>query len=243
MSMARRILPLVLLAIIGSVSTAAPQRVHTAVRGCTVLKRVGPPDSLLAAKLRVHVIPTSYGAGAGDHRKYPKTISLQVPASLIDSVSAYGAADRIWLAPKGWTGRAAQGADGSTAVEFRPHFGRLRGGPYVIYRDDGGCAGCAVVDAARYFPEVRDEARDLYGHHEKTPVGLRTHRVSSRLVTFNLPGTTGTVSHGVAFYSGDSAYYFAQMTMVLPRPKFALGRFLRQYYAAGFACIEHRRIR
>ena len=59
MSMARRILPLVLLAIIGSVSTAAPQRVHTAVRGCTVLKRVGPPDSLLAANLRVHVIPTS----------------------------------------------------------------------------------------------------------------------------------------------------------------------------------------
>lgn len=243
MSMARRIPPLVLLAVIGSVSAAAPQRVHTTARGCTVLKRVGRPDTLVAAKLKVHVIPTSYGAGAGGHRKYPKTISLQVPASLIVSVSAYGAADRIWLAPKGWAGRAAQGADGSTAVEFRPHFGRLRARPHVIYRDDGGCAGCAVVDAARYFPEVRGEVRDLYGRHEKTPVGLKTQRVSSRLVTFDLPGTTGNVSHGVAFYSGDSDYYFAQVTVVLPRSDFTLGRFLRQYFAAGFACIEHRRIR
>lgn len=239
---------MVLLAIIGSVSTAASQRVHTAVRGGTVLKRVGPSDSLLAAKLRAHVIPTSYGAGAGDRQKYlckyPKTISLQVPASLIESgLSVRGRRPDMAGTKRMDRQGAAQGTDGSTAVGFRPHFDRLRGGPYVIYRDDGGCAGCAVVDAARYFPEVRGEARDLNGHHEKTPVRLKIHRVSSRLVTFNLPGSTGTVSYGVAFYSGDSDYYFAQMTMVLARPEFCLGRFLRQYYAAGFACIERRKIR
>ena len=139
-------------------------------------------------------------------------------------------------------GTAAQGWDGSTVVKLHPQVGHLRVGSHVIYRDDGGCAGCAVDDAARYFPEVRGEARGLYGNHEKTPVGLLTHRVSSHLVTFNLPGSAGSITHGVAFYSGDSDYHFAQMTVVLSRPDFALGQFLRRYYAAGFACLKHPRL-
>lgn len=241
--MARWIPPLMLLAAIGAVSSAAPQHVHTAVQGCTLLRRVGRAHTLVAAKLRVHVIPTSYAAGTAYHPKYPKSISLQVPASLKDSVSAYGAADRIWLGAKGWVGTAAQGADGSTVVELHPLAGRLRAGSHVTYTDDGGCAGCATVNAARYFPELRGEAREFYGYHEKTPVGLKIQQVSAHLVTFTLLGNAGSVTHGVAFYSGDSDYQFAQMTVVLPRSDFALGQFLRRHYAAGFACLRHPRIR
>ena len=128
----------------------------------------GTPDTLIAAKLSVHVIPTSYASGVGSQGKYPQTISLKIPATLKDSVSAYGAAGRIWLAPRGWDGMAAQGADGSTGVKLRPALVHSRVGPYVIYSDDGGCAGCAITDAARYFPDAKAKSREFGFDSEKT---------------------------------------------------------------------------
>lgn len=200
-------------------------------------------DTSVVAKLVVHVIHTSYGAGKGDH-KYPKTISLKIPGTLKDAVSVYGAAGRIWLAPKGWDGTAAQGADGSTVVELRSHRGSSQAGSYVVYTDAGGCAGCAVVDAARYFPDAKGQAHVLFGDlAEKAPAELNIHRISTRLVTFRFVDTTGATVRGVAFYSGNSDYSFAQMTVVLPRSDAALMRFLLQYYAAGFRSMDKRMVR
>lgn len=200
-------------------------------------------DTLVATKLRVRVVPTSYGAGESD-RKYPQAISLKIPKSLKDAMSACGAADRIWLAPKSWDGTAAQGADGSTDVEFRPHVGRAQAGSYVVYENAGGCAGCAVVNAARYFPDAKRQAQALFPEvAKKTPAGRKFNRISPHLVTFSFLDTAGATVRGVAFYSGNYDYQFAQMSVVLPRSDAALMRFLLQYYAAGFRSMDERTTR
>lgn len=200
------------------------------------------PDTLVSAKLQVRVVPTSYGAGGSDH-KYPQAISLKIPKSLKDAISAYGAADRVWLAPKSWGGTAAQGADGSTDVEIRPHLDRSQAGSYVVYKDAGGCAGCAILDAARYFPDAKGQAQTLFPEMaKKTPAGLKIQRISPHLVTFSFVDTAGATVRGVAFYSGNSDYHFAQMTVVLPRSDDVITRFLLRHYAAGFGSTDKRTI-
>ena len=201
------------------------------------------PDTLVAVKLQVRVVPTSYGAGGSDH-KYPQAISLKIPKLLKNAISAYGAADRVWLAPKGWDGTAAQGADGSTDVEIRPHLDRPQAGSHVVYKDAGGCAGCAILGAARYFPDAKEQAQTLFPEMAtKTPAGLKIQRISPHLVAFSFVDTAGAAVRGMAFYSGNSDYHFAQMTVVLPRSDAVVMRFLLQYYAAGFRSMEKRTIR
>lgn len=200
-------------------------------------------DALVAAKLLVRVVPTSYGAGESDH-KYPQTIKLKIPKSLKDAITAYGAADQIGRAPKDWDGTAAQGADGSTIVRFRPRFGRSRAGSYMVHESAGGRAGCAVVDAARYFPDAKRQAQTLFLEvARKTPAALRINRVSQHLVTFSFVDTAGATVRGVAFYSGNSDEQLALTSVVLPRSDAALTRFLSQYYAAGLRSIDKRTIR
>lgn len=197
------------------------------------------PGTTVTVKLRVRVIPTSYGAGPGEHGKYPKRISLKIPAKLKNQISAYGAAHQTLLAPKGWTGTAAQGADGSTDVRLYPHSGYSQDGSYVIYRDDGGCAGCAALDAAPYFPDAKSSAQEFGSYKEKIPAGLEIHRLSPHLVTFGLPGAPGITVRGVVFYSGNSDYDYARVQLALPRPEAALMRFLLRHYVAGFRRLEH----
>lgn len=197
------------------------------------------PGTVVNIKLRVRVIPTSYGNEPLGRIKYPRTASLKIPAPLKDSLAAYGAARQTLLGPKGWTGTAAQGADNGTTIKLYPRSGYSQDGPYFIYRDDGGCAGCATLDAAPYFPAAKSGVRDLGGYKEKIPAGIEIHRLSQHLVTFDLPGTPGMTVRGVVFYSGNPGYVYAHVQLALPLSEATLMRFLIRHYVARFRRLEH----
>ncbi len=102
--------------------------------------------------LPVVQVATANGAGGPVYFHHPAKIRVRAPAGLYGRLAAYAAAGRIWLGPRGWRGKAAEGADGSTWVAIFPPRGNWKSGPRVIYRDDGNSAGCSVDDASQCFP-------------------------------------------------------------------------------------------
>jgi uncharacterized protein DUF4850 len=176
-----------------------------------------------AVTLTVYALPTSDGAsgktGAFADR-YPKTIEIKDSALFTGRIAAYGAAYRVWIAPKGWTGSADVGGDGSTVVKLHPVRGSSASGPRFYYQDTGGCAGCALSDAAPYFPSAMQKWEEMFGYEtpEKLPRGIRLVRLSSTLVSYSLPKREGLLGRGAAYFIPPNEYFFAARgDFVLPR--------------------------
>jgi len=154
--------------------------------------------------LKVHVLLTSDGADpAGDGRyadRYPKTIRVEASAAISNRISAYGAAYRVWVAPKGWTGTAAVGGDSSTDVDLHPPNGSASRGPRFHYENSGGCAGCALDGAAPYFPAAMQRWTELFGYDKPAPLSsdLKIVRVSQELVMYSSSNARDLLMRGVA---------------------------------------------
>ena len=184
-----------------------------------------------ALMLEVHPLLTSDGSEPGGTSlyadKYPKTIRVEHAAAFASRIAAYGAAYRVWIAPKGWTGSASVGADGSTSVNLRPIGDPAPSGPRLLYEDSGGCAGCALDAGAPYFPNARRRREELFGYETQTPVprGLKTRRVSPKIVTYLYPSGHHLLARGVACFD-PSQPFFEKAEFVLPRTDANLQSFL-----------------
>lgn len=180
--------------------------------------------------LTVHVLPTSDGlSGSGLFaEKYPKIVEVKNAAAFADRIAAYGAAYRVWIAPKGWTGSAAIGADGSTLVSLYPASGSAKSGPRFRYLDEGGCAGCALHDAAPYFPSAMQAWKNFFGYEtpEVLPRGTKLVRLSPTLVMYVLPGGDRLLGHGAAYFIPPNEDFFAQAEFFLPHADQKLLTFL-----------------
>lgn len=189
-------------------------------------RRASPPITLT-----VRVLPTSDGlAGRGMYSdRYPKGVSIPSAAAFADQIAAYGAAYRVWIVPRGWTGSAAVGADGSTAVDLHPPHGSAKSGPRFHYEDTGGCAGCAVYGAAPYFPCALKEYKEfpLPGPVSAVPHGLKVAPLSPSLVTYTGSEGGGLLVRGVIHFAcGTDQPFFQQGEFVLPRLDAKLLHFL-----------------
>lgn len=182
-----------------------------------------------AVTLTVQILPTSDGTdGRGLYtERYPKTIDVKDAAAFADRIAAYGAAYRVWIAPKGWTGSAVVGGDGSTLVTLGPVSGSAKSGPRFRYEDSGGCAGCALEDAAPYFPSAMKKWKELFGYEtpEVLPRGIKLIRVSPTLTVYTVPGGNGLLSRGAAYFM-LSDEYSAKVEFYLPRTDAKLAEFL-----------------
>jgi hypothetical protein len=186
-----------------------------------------PGEEFSTVTLAVIVLPTSNGAGMSVET-YPKTIRVNGAAPFSERIAAYGLANRVWIAPKDWTGSAEVGADGSTLVKLFPLNGSQKSGPRFRYSDTGGCAGCALGEAAPYFPNAMREWKKSFGYEtaEVLPPGIKLVPVSSTLVMYLLPDKGGLLGRGVAYCQPPSRFHFAKAEFVLPRADAKLSKFL-----------------
>ncbi|MGH9728064.1 MAG: DUF4850 domain-containing protein [Candidatus Acidiferrales bacterium] len=179
-----------------------------------------PAGSSSAIVLTVHVLPTSDGInGVGMYAtKYPRSILVKNATAFSGRIEAYGAAYHVWIAPRGWSGSAAIGADGSTDVNLYPTKGSARAGPRLHYEDSGGCAGCALGAAAPYFPSAMRRFKELFdsGPTSTLPRGVKVISASPDLVTYSFPSGQNLITRGAAYFDASEPF-FEKTEFVLPR--------------------------
>lgn len=179
--------------------------------------------------LTVHILPTNDGAGHGMGLyvdRYPKTVRVENARAFAGRIAAYGAAFHVWIAPKGWTGSANSGGDGSRFVSLYPVKGSAKSGPRFQYEDTGGCARCAVDEAAAFFPSAA-QVYDGLGLPNAAPPGLKATSRPPSLATYKLRYPDGLMVRKVAYFNGsDSDPFFEKAEFALPGREAKLMSFL-----------------
>lgn len=191
----------------------------------------GAHDEQQAITLTVHVLPTSNAADTPPPETYPKTIQVNDAGAFSDRIAAYGLANSVWIAPKGWTGSATVGADASTLVTLYPVNGSAKSGPRFRYEYSGGCSGCALDEAAPYFPNAMKAWKNLFGLDGETipalPRGTKLTPVSSTLVMYTLSTADNLLGKGATCFvpHEDS---FEKAEFILPQADARLLKWLMQ---------------
>ena len=136
---------------------------------------------------------------------YPKSITVDWFDTAAAPIAAYGASQGLWLAPKGYTGTAATGADGTIAIRLFPPGGNDTKPPFVRYYSVPACMGCMMTAAAPFFENAK---ADLLKNYDSTmldmvsiPKGLVIHKMSATLATYTDNERNGIQVTGVAYYS------------------------------------------
>ena len=165
---------------------------------------------------------------------YPTEDTLDVD-SMNGLIGAYGTAYKVWIGPKGWTGKGESGADGNTvATLYPPPFtGSSDSTPHVSYYEVPACWGCMLFAAAPYFPRAMKEYNENFNADNKDPIkipdGIQIHQISATLITYTLPVSHHLLNCGVAYYlpageEGDA--YYKEAHFVLPENETKLADFL-----------------
>lgn len=177
-----------------------------------------------SVRLAVRVLMTSDGL-QGDslfRDQYPDNADVIAAQPLADKIEAFGAAFHIWIGPKGWTGHAGAGVDGTTSTYLYPVDGSDSSGPRINYYVIPACVGCILSAAAVYFPDAMKGWDDEFNRDGKIPITvpprLKVTRLSPTLVLYSLPDVNGLRVGGVAYYNSggeesDASFLSAQFAM------------------------------
>lgn len=174
---------------------------------------------IVDASLPVIVLNTKFGMDVTTNPTYPKAINISVPMQYANKLSAYGAANKVIVGPKDWTGMGSIGVDGGSSVELYPNGGSSKQGPNLMVREISGCVGCALESAAIYFPGGKELFEKAFpGVSVKIPNGLKIQNLSASLLKFSLPNTTdGLAVNGMAYFDpSNNKSHFIEETVTLP---------------------------
>ena len=181
---------------------------------------------LVVQTFRIIVLPTD--SAMGDVPKYPSNVTVRVPADQVYHLSAYGVAERVFIAPRGWAGHGATSMDGGAIATLGPSARSSMPSGSIEYRLEGGCYGCAVFEAARYFLWLRAHWDDAaWGQIPAARPLLRKVYLSPRLIAYQAPDTreglevNGLVYTTVAGKPGPG-YLFKRLEVTLPHSQRAL---------------------
>jgi len=208
-----------------SATAASPGLATRSSPSATPTSSVSAGPNLVTVTLPVTVVPTSYGVGSGSPP--PATVTLTLPAADQGRLGAYFVGVVV-LAPAGWAGSAAVGADGSIRAALYPPGGSASAGPRELVQEDSACQACGADDGAAYFPAVHKNWT-AYGWPFSPPPLLafqRTDYLSPDTLAYSLPNTpSGLAVNGVA-YSGvladNPGLTFADLRVYLPPSETAL---------------------
>ncbi|HUY56641.1 MAG TPA: DUF4850 domain-containing protein [Candidatus Micrarchaeaceae archaeon] len=187
--------------------------------------------------LAVATLPTTFGV-PGAATSYPASLRVSLPASLSEQVAAYGVAGTVVLAPAGWTGSGAVGADGSAAFTLYPTGSAPGVGAEIVYQFDGACAGCTWGDASAYFPAVAQALPSTgTGTAASPPAGLQTESLASGLIGYSLPDSAaGLQLNGVAYTNlpaSTAMPVFENLLVTLPTSEHPLATLILNAFVAN----------
>jgi len=175
--------------------------------------------------LPVTIIVTTYGIDGMESKAndYPKTIIVEGFDTTTMPIAAYGASQAIWLGPKGYTGSAETGADGSVAIRLFPPGGNEGKPPFVRYQLIPACVGCMMSAAAPYFENAKADLLKDYDsamlNIVRIPDKLLIQKKSATLVTYTYMEGSSLQITGVAYYSSPTDSRMG----VFEQAEFALG--------------------
>lgn len=121
-----------------------------------------PVPTVQTVTLPVSIITPTFG-GSATAFSYPTHITVTVPVAWAPQIQAVGAVGFVAIVPKGWTGQAAEGADGSRSVTLYPQGGLAHHGPRLTIETAGACEGCAWAEAYPYFSWVQQHYQSSWG--------------------------------------------------------------------------------
>lgn len=137
---------------VGAASTAASTPMDPDVLPTSAISPPAQPaarsrSDIVTVGLPVKTVAMRYGV-SGEARTPPKTGSVTVPAPWRDPLGTCWL-NQVILAPKGWTGRGLEGADGGEAVALQPRGESSDVGQRIVRQSDGACFGYGAIAAAR----------------------------------------------------------------------------------------------
>lgn len=172
--------------------------------------------------------------------KYPYSISL-VLDSFRDQVAVFGVAYKLWLGPKGWTGKGEISPEGNIHIRLHPAKDSTVASPSVSYIEIPSCQSCAFEAAAPYFATAQSEyKRRNDNKSSKSFPGMTLEQFSPSLALYRLPAQKGMATIGVVNYiAPDSATdaYYMEARFVLPAGQEGLADFFAKKF------IEMRELR
>ncbi len=191
---------------------------------------VVPTQDPAAVPLQVTVLKTSYGIESETAPVFPQPLRVVIPSYLANQIAAYGgAANRIVLGPKGWTGDSSEGADGNTFISLYPVGGSVTLGPHIKLEEYPACGGCILEAAAPFFEPAKEEyVRNFPGAPMVEPSGTDIQAISSTLVKYKLTTPTQTTT-GLAYYlpqDSNQYRYFLKIEVVLPSQQQSLSDYI-----------------
>jgi hypothetical protein len=187
--------------------------------------------------LPVTVLKTGYGISGPNGQtptfNYPKSITLSIPNTFTNMLSAYGASEKVIVGPKDWTGDGSVGADGNEFISLYPVGGSTKSGPHITFEELPACQSCILGDAALYFPAAKILYEKNFPAPIKIPEGLIVKPLTSSLVNYTLPYTTdGLAVTGTAFYGGSPNVYFTKMEVVISPSQSNLTEYILNDYTS-----------
>jgi hypothetical protein len=180
--------------------------------------------------LRVHVLRSTYGIQGG-HSRYPAYVTVVTPPRYAHQIDAYGVGGYVLIAPTGWTGQGAIGADGSSDATLHAT-ARAKIPGLLTFQQSSACWGCGWYDAAPYFAWVRAHwPSDLGGSPPRARRRLHEYSQRMNLVFYSAPYTAdGLQVNGVAYgamvgdadWRGSPLPGFEQEEVALPASEHAM---------------------
>lgn len=177
-------------------------------------------DATKTLTLKVDVLETDFGIEGMTEPIYPQQLTITVPATITSSLSAYGGAGYIVVAPSGWVGKGNIGANGSTLISLYPI------GDSQMVEVSIGSTGTngPLYSAAPYFPWIRENWDELakVSTPPTPPVGIQiTTTDNPHLVRYSLPidyngyQTWGVVFSDVQDHIKDGQWSTIKMEVIL----------------------------
>ncbi|WP_171822670.1 DUF4850 domain-containing protein [Sulfobacillus thermosulfidooxidans] len=180
-----------------------------------------PVSLMQVVTLPVSIVTPSFGGEVVTFH-YPKTVSVTVPVEWASQLQAVGALGFVILTPKGWSGTAQEGADGSKRVILYPSGGSAQHGPRILLNTSSACVGCAWFAAAPYFSWVRQHFASAGWGTYHGPV-ISGYALSADLRAYHAPNTPmGYHVNGIAYApfienpNGHDQILFRQAETILP---------------------------
>ena len=156
-----------------------------------------------------------------------ETLSSQADTDVLAQLAVYYYPGGWLLVPRDWQlARAGQGVDGSQVLVFAPSSGP----GFLRYVNAGACVGCAQSEAALFFPQAQQDAKDdgfdFYTGADAaiTTVPLRTHVLAYEAEK------EGQRIDGVVYYDKDSDMPYWRVDISLPQGERALARAVLNHF-------------
>jgi len=190
----------------------------------------------VAVVLSVNVLPTSEGISGATPPTYPRSVTVHVPQTLAHDLAAYGVANTVIVAPKGWREVSAViGADGNEGAALKAGSDASIPGHLQFLSEASGQGGHVSADAAEYFSWVRSKwVSWQYATASPSPApGLVEVSATRHQVRYLLGGNGDLQTSGVAeVFLSSGEISFANLQVTLPKKDSGMANVMLRFFAA-----------